>query len=265
MPKIIHYPRTNFKKTLELVIKLNPEQDSYTHEEIAMQSDEVLSGVLITTISSAVKYDLLEVRSGRFYKTVLFRSITNNLNAVNLVLKSFLSPEPYAVIYSRYNGERIDKETLERIFIKEYDCEPKFASRAVKYFIEGLQFLGLIDPTQNLKRLDLEHLELNELAPLSFPGEKTKPILKKPEVLLDQDPKDLQYAPKPKESEPPLFSELPQNPRPVPTELNQPLKSKKYKIQIEGENVSFSYTLNQQANLSLLNDFIKLLHKDCLT
>ncbi len=91
MPKIIRYPRTNFQKTMELVLKLNPETISFSYQEIAEQSQESLSGVLITSIGSAVKYDLLEVRDGRVYWSLLGGLITKNKDDTNLVIKSFLS------------------------------------------------------------------------------------------------------------------------------------------------------------------------------
>ncbi len=160
MPKKILYPRTNFRRSLELALKLISEEAPLTYEELAEICQTPKSGVFITTIGSAAKHGLVYSKGNVVSKTNLLDTITKNIgdNHMFLLHLSFLTPEVYFDIYKKYNGERLPVQELPKLLTQKYQVEERFAGRIAKYFLEGLEYLRLIDSNNILKHIDLEQI-----------------------------------------------------------------------------------------------------------
>lgn len=242
MPKKINYPRTNLKKTLKFVFKISELESVFTPEDIARHLDIKINGVLTTTISSALKYGLLNLVSNGLTRSELLVSLTNNTHQHNLVLKAFLTPQAYIKIYHRFNGKQIHKNTLEQIFVKEFDCEAKYASRAVKYFIEGLQFLNLLSKHNHLHLLDLENIEHNVL---DFNSN----------TIIQTRADNSTHNSKPKKN----------NPSKIPSaqllSLNPEYTSNTYSCQITGPDISIELQLKSEQDISFLQESLKIVRQ----
>lgn len=168
MPKVIDYPRSSFKTSLELADSVSYLGGTCSIQTCADNMGLKVSGAFNATIASAQKFGLVEQSKGNLSITPLYKEIhfsyTEEEKSSNLI-KAFLLPPLFNKIYERFKGKELPTHIISKIFVKEYGIQDiNTAQRVSNYFIDGCQMLGLIE---NNKLVDVSK-------PLQFENETSE-------------------------------------------------------------------------------------------
>lgn len=160
MPKIIEYPKGNFKSSLELAEAVSSLGGSCDRESCAHKMGLKMSGAFATKIGTTVKYELITNEKGKLQITELYKLIKNAYDEderKKFETDSFLKPVVFDKLYERFKGSELPTNVLSKLLIREYDVEEKQATSVARYFIDGMKHLGLLDENNFLSnKLDQE-------------------------------------------------------------------------------------------------------------
>lgn len=148
MPKIIEYPKGNFKSSLELAEAVSSLGGSCDRESCAHKMGLKMSGAFSTKIGTTVKFELITNEKGKLQITELYKLIKNAYNddeRKKFETDSFLKPGVFNKLYERFKGSELPISMLSKLLIREYDVEEKQAASVARYFIDGMKYLGLLD------------------------------------------------------------------------------------------------------------------------
>jgi hypothetical protein len=157
MPKIINYPNASFEKSLEIAKATFELGGTCNEETCAEKLNKKVSGGFKTIIASAQKFGLIDYHKGEITVSPEYELIEHAYNdeeRSQALAKAFFEPDVFQELFNRFEGKKLPIDLLERMLIREYEVNPKRASRVAKYFVDGLEFLDLIDATNNLKPID---------------------------------------------------------------------------------------------------------------
>ncbi len=151
MPKNLNYPLASFQKAFALADAVDALGGSCSVENCAEKIQRKVSGGFMVIISSAQKFNLIEVDKGIItisedYK--LIKHSYTNTERVAFLRKAFLSPQVFSILYERFKGKDLPVEMLDKILIREFGVEENTAGRIAGYFLEGLKTYGLLNGNQ---------------------------------------------------------------------------------------------------------------------
>jgi hypothetical protein len=153
MPKILDYPNSSFKNSIDMAEAISALGGKCDKETCASQMGLKFSGAFINRIGAAVKFNLISTGKGYLMTTDLFSSIKNAYTPEEekkFKTEAFLSPPVFNELYNRFKGKKIPVEILDKLLIREYDVKESVASIVAKYFKGGAKFVGLLDETNTL-------------------------------------------------------------------------------------------------------------------
>jgi len=164
MPKNLNYPLASFQKAFALADAVDALGGNCLVENCAEKMQRKVSGGFMVIISSAQKFNLIEVDKGIItisedYK--LIKHSYTNTERVAFLRKAFLSPQVFSTLYERFKGKDLPVEMLDKILIREFGVEENTAGRIVGYFLEGLKTYGLLNGNQ---LTDVNEEEISESA-----------------------------------------------------------------------------------------------------
>ena len=186
MPKIIEYPKGNFKSSLDLAEAVSSLGGSCDRESCAHKMGLKMSGAFGTKIGTTAKYELISTDKGKLEITELYKVIKNAYDDVErkkFETEAFLKPEVFNKLYERFKGSELPVGMLSKLLIREYEVEEKQAVRVSKYFIDGLQYLNLLDGNNKLfdnttsEDVEEDYVEIEEEKDLPTKSNYTSPYL----------------------------------------------------------------------------------------
>ena len=148
MAKSIEYPRASFKVAQEIAAAVDSLGGSCSLEMCAEKMGAKVSGAFNANTNSAIKFGLVNQKSGHLSTSTLYRDIKlayTDDERRNLLINSFLSPAVFLKLYERFKNKELPIQMLDKMLIKEYEVDENAASRVKKYFIDGARSIGLID------------------------------------------------------------------------------------------------------------------------
>lgn len=153
MPRIVDYPRASLKAALELAKAVDGLGGTTTVDMAAEKTGKKVSGAFNALVGAAVKYNLLESRSGKLSTTSLYREykLAYNEDEERHKLRTALLSAPlFSSLYQRFVGRELPVSHLDRLLVRELGVPEDIASRVASYFQEGAQAVGLIGPDSRL-------------------------------------------------------------------------------------------------------------------
>lgn len=186
MPKIIEYPKGNFKSSLDLAEAVSSLGGSCDRESCAHKMGLKMSGAFGTKIGTTAKYELISTDKGKLQITELYKVIKNAYDDVErkkFETEAFLKPEVFNKLYERFKGSELPVDMLSKLLIREYEVEEKQAVRVSKYFIDGLQYLNLLDGNNKLfdnttsEDVEEDYVEIEEEKDLPTKSNYASPYL----------------------------------------------------------------------------------------
>jgi len=185
MPKIIEYPKGNFKSSLELAEAVSSLGGSCDRESCASKMGLKISGAFGTKIGTTARYELISTEKGKLQITELYKLIKNAYNddeRKKFETEAFLKPEVFNKLYDRFKGLELPVGMLSKLLIREYEVEENQAVRVSKYFIDGLQYLNLLDGNNKLldntiEEVEEDYAEIEEEKDLPVRTEYSSPYL----------------------------------------------------------------------------------------
>lgn len=157
MPKIIDYPKSSFKNSIDMAEAISALGGKCDKNICANKMGLKYSGAFIKRIGAALKFNLVSTGKGNLMITDLYSSIKNAYTPEEeqqFKIEAFLSPPVFNDLYNRFKGKKIPIEILDKLLIREYDVQESVASVVAKYFKEGAKFVGLLDETNTLSTQD---------------------------------------------------------------------------------------------------------------
>lgn len=148
MPKNLNYPLASFQKAYALADAVNALGGSCTLENAAQKMQRKVSGGFMVISSSAQKFKLVNFEKGLITTTEEYKLIKHsytNSERLDLLRKSFLSPQVFSLLYERFKGKELPTEMLDKILIREFGVEESTAGRVAGYFVDGLKTYGLLN------------------------------------------------------------------------------------------------------------------------
>jgi hypothetical protein len=157
----VAYPSNTIKESVELTRKINQQFGNSTFNKREDIADQLEAGVgtLLTKLSTAVQYGLLEMKSGEGYKpSDLFTRIYKPLNddeRRNSEVECLLNPELYKKLTDHYANKQLPAiGGLAILLYRSYKVSEDASEKAAKVFLENLTELDLIDSDNRLKSFD---------------------------------------------------------------------------------------------------------------
>lgn len=105
-----------------------------------------VGGAFRASVSSAVKYGLVDTGKGRIKTKPLFqdyRLAYSEAQKNEALRKAFLSVPLFTDVGNRLQGQAVPGH-LEKLLIREYDVPEEIASRVSEYFVEGAKETGIL-------------------------------------------------------------------------------------------------------------------------
>lgn len=235
MPKNLNYPLASFQKAFALADAVDALGGSCSVENCAEKMQRKVSGGFMVIISSAQKFNLIEVDKGSItisedYK--LIKHSYTNTERIAFLRKAFLSPQVFSILYERFKGKDLPVEMLDKILIREFGVEENTAGRIAGYFLEGLKTYGLLNGNQ---LTDVDEEEISEPA-VKVQSETTKVI--EQQVVEKESPKNPDTS----------FSTIKS-------------KSESYEIQLTGPGINTNLNLEVEEDVLILEAIIKKIRK----
>lgn len=156
MAKIIGYPRSSFKASMELAEAVYSLGGNCTKESCADEMGKKMSGGFTSIIGAAVKFELVQSKKGELLTSDLFNKIKLSYDEdekKKYEKEAFLKPPVFQKLTEKLSGKTLPSY-LDKFLIREFEVDKDRASRVAKYFIEGAKFVELFD---NQGRIQLEN------------------------------------------------------------------------------------------------------------
>lgn len=153
MPKIVDYPRASLRAALDLAKAVDSLGGTTSVEMAAEKMGKKVSGAFNALVGAAVKYNLVESRSGKVSTTSLYRDYKLAYDEEEERQKlrvALLSAPLFGSLYQRFAGRELPVSHLDRLLARELGVPEDIASRVAGYFQEGAQSVGLIGPDNRL-------------------------------------------------------------------------------------------------------------------
>lgn len=154
----VAYPSYTISQCFELTKKINTHFGAYsfTSREDISKELQIPIGTILTQLSSATQYNLLELKSKEGYKpTDTFKKIYKPLNEAekkSAEISSLISPPLYLALIDRFKGKQLPAVGgLAILLYRNYKVAEEAANKAAKIFIENLTQLNVIDEENMLK------------------------------------------------------------------------------------------------------------------
>jgi hypothetical protein len=157
MAKQIEYPRASLNAALQLGNAVRELGNEAATDVVAHKLGRTVSGAFAAVIGAAVKFGLVQTKSGKLFTTPLFREIKLAYtadDAMRQLTRAFLAPPLFSSIYERFKNQRLPVEHFEKLLIREFGVPESYASRVTGYFTEGAKQCGLLNPNFFLSELE---------------------------------------------------------------------------------------------------------------
>lgn len=148
MPKIIEYPRASLRASLDLAKHISELGGSAKVPTVAEKMGSSVSGAFAALISSAGKFSLVSHSSGTLSTTPLYREYRlaySEDDAIKVLQKAFLSVPLFQKVYSKFLGQKLPLDILNKLLVREYQVDEVMASRVATYLVDAARAAKLID------------------------------------------------------------------------------------------------------------------------
>ena len=165
MPKVLNYPTASFRKALEIAEATQSLGGSCDIDTCAHKLNKKVGGAFGMVVSASQKFGFTEYKKNTLSVTDHFRLIHHAYteNEKKKYLKeAFLKPPVFSELYERFLGIELPISLLDKILIREFNVDEKFASRVSNYFVEGLKELELVSDSNTILKEE-ETVEAEEI------------------------------------------------------------------------------------------------------
>ena len=145
------YPSYTLESTLNFVKKINDEftSHSFTPPEAISASLELSGGAFLQRLSTAVQYDLLDLKKKEGYKpSIIFNKIIKPIPGENIddfLLECLQKPDLYKRLFNDFKDKQLPSETgLVNILDRLYNVKGAGAKLAAKIFLTNVQKANLV-------------------------------------------------------------------------------------------------------------------------
>jgi hypothetical protein len=148
MPKLLDYPRSSFKASLELAKAVESLGGKCSLEMAAQKLGKKVTGSFKATVGAAAKFGLLVSAGGNVSVTPLQKSIKlayNEEEKTQILRGAFLTPAVFRELVERFDGEALPTEMLGKLLAREFGVEAATATTVANYFIDGAKMVGVLD------------------------------------------------------------------------------------------------------------------------
>lgn len=167
MSKNIDYPKASFKNSLEIA-ETTHELGDCKIETCAEKLGKKKSGGFNDLVSGAIKYGLIERKNGILSTTDLYNSIETSYDDEeknNHLVKAFLSPVLFRLIYEKYKDTKLPTDILDKIIIREFkesNVNQKNAGQVSGYFKAGAKFTKLLNEDNTFNKINSDNKSVQE-------------------------------------------------------------------------------------------------------
>ncbi len=148
MPRIVNYPKTSFRSAMDLAVVVDKLGGDCNKETCASQLGKKLSGGFVDRITATKKFGLINVKKGTLSISPLYKDYKlayNDQEKKIQLKKAFFKAPLFQEIFDKYKNSELPIKILDKVLIKEFEVDERYASRVGKFFIEGAKMIGILN------------------------------------------------------------------------------------------------------------------------
>jgi hypothetical protein len=153
MPRLVSYPRSSLKKSLDLAKAVDDLGGSCNLGTCADKMGMKVSGGFTSIIGGAVKFGLITYKRDTLATTELYKSIKHSYDEnekMKYLREALFKPPLFNELYDRFKNRELPTNMLDKVLIREFKVDERAASRVAKYFIDGVKYISLLDNNNKL-------------------------------------------------------------------------------------------------------------------
>jgi len=165
MPKLVDYPRSSLKASLEVGKTVSELGGTCSTESCAEALGKKISGSLNAQISAAVKFGFIVKTSGNLSITDLYKKIElayDEIEKTFLLREAFFNIPLFEKLYERFKDGKLPIQMLDKLLIREFEVPRKIAQRVTNYFIKSAKECSLLNADLTFIKMEDEN-NLNEV------------------------------------------------------------------------------------------------------
>jgi hypothetical protein len=165
MPKLVDYPRSSLKASLEVGKTVNDLGGTCSIESCAEALGKKIGGSFNAQIAAAVKFGFIVKTSGNLSITNLYKKIElayDEIEKTFLLREAFFKIPLFEKLYNRFKEGKLPIQMLDKLLIREFEVPRKIAHRVANYFIKSAKECNLLNADLTFIKIE-DGNDLNEV------------------------------------------------------------------------------------------------------